>query len=166
MIQDSTEWQRLLTFPKGTPLNAIATNAVPLSEDLYQVGSSAYCIVDDPDVGHDHLTVISLLWACSENAARRAYFNDIEADDLAKCPPPDHVFPGVANGGGYADILHGLVELGVNGLMEHASYRIMTDGQFVHKSIEFDKAIYYFRSPDVADANPPYAILWKMKGSR
>ncbi|QLG88025.1 hypothetical protein HQ393_06990 [Chitinibacter bivalviorum] len=163
MIKDSTEWERLVTLSKGILLNAIVANAVPLGDDLYQIGPSAYCIVDDPDVARDHLTVVSLLWACSASAARRAYYNDIEADDLVQRSPPDHVFPGIKDGSAYVDILRGLKGLGVNGLMEHASYRIVTDGKFVHKSIEFDKAIYYFRSPDIDDKNPPYAILWKMK---
>ena len=163
MNQDFNDWQKLINLPNRILLNDISKNATPVGDDLYQVGSSAYCIVDDPEAEHDDLTVISILWAGSQNSARRAYYNDIEADDLATLAPPDHIFPGIKYGWGYTDIVRELGRLGVKGLMELASYRVMTDGKFIHKSIEFDKAIYYFRSPDVADASPPYAILWKMK---
>lgn len=163
MNQVAREWHRLLAVPKGELLNTIASDATSLGADLYQIGPESYCVVDDPDVDWNQLTVIGLLWACSANAARRAFYNEIEADDYAECSPPDHVFPGVYAGSTYSDIVRTLAELRVNGLIEHASYRVMTDGRFVHSCIEFDKATYYFRSPEPAVADPPYAILWKMR---
>ena len=47
--------------------------------------------------------------------------------------------------------------------MECASYRVMTDGAFIHKSLEHASAAYYFRSPEILSDELPFAIVWKCR---
>lgn len=65
-------------------------------------------------------------------------------------------------GATYRQIKEALGALGSDRLMEYASYRVMSDGAFVHKGLESASAVYYFRSHDIADDEMPYAILWKL----
>jgi hypothetical protein len=101
-----------------------------------------------------------LFWACSEPAFRRAYFRDVENDDMVKCLPPLELLP-VGSGMSYGSIRSALRSHELDKFMEYATYRVMSDGAFVHKSLAGSRMVYYFRSPDDVDDELPYAILWK-----
>lgn len=64
--------------------------------------------------------------------------------------------------GTYSQIKNALSSLGSEKFMEYASYRVMSDGAFVHKGLESSLAVYYFRLHDIVDDELPYAILWKL----
>lgn len=55
------------------------------------------------DEGEEKLRLLSLYWACSEPAFRRAYYRDVENDDMAVCRPPPELLP-VGAGETYSQI--------------------------------------------------------------
>lgn len=97
----------------------------------------------------------------AEPAFRRAYYRDVENDDMAVCRPPPELLP-VGAGGTYSQIKNALSSLGSDKFMECASYRVMSDGAFVYKGLESSLAVYYFRLHDIVNDELPYAILWKL----
>jgi hypothetical protein len=161
-MENYADWSELMALQKGAKLVSICSHMIQVREDLYRVGPSIYCVVDDFEVSHEDLSVISLMWAGDDGAALRAYFNDIEADSHLRGTPPPQLLP-LDSLGGYESILAGVEGEKPGSAIEYASYRIMTDGVFVHKGIESGQAVYYFRSQGMDTAEVPYAILWKMK---
>ncbi|MDR6234571.1 hypothetical protein [Pseudomonas oryzihabitans] len=132
-----------------------------LEDGVYKVSDSKYFLVDDfSDDEKKDLKVISVFWACSESSFRRAYFRDVENDDMAKSPPPVELIPSGADAD-YISIRNALKALDFKNFSEYASYRVMSDGAFVHKCLETQKFVYYFRSPEIVECEPPYAILLK-----
>lgn len=113
------------------------------------------------DQVEEKLRLPSLYWACSEPAFRRAYYRDVENDDMTVCQPPPELLP-VGAGVTYSQIKNAISSAGSDKLMEYASYRVMSDGAFVHKGLESSLAVYYFRLHDIVDDELPYAILWKL----
>ena len=155
------DWNWLKALPKGTPLHSLGSSMLQLDADLYRIGIGQYCI-GEPSEGNGEPALVSLLWATSDGAARRVYLNEIESDDLKNALPPRELLPLSADCS-YLQIAKFLKASGARGISESASYRIMTDGLFIHKSISSNIAVYYFRSPEIVDDEHPYAILWKLK---
>lgn len=158
-------WELLCSVKSGVTIETLGQDVAVLDDDVYKLSESQYCLAEIPFNSSDNIPrVISMFWACSERAFRRAYFKEVEGDDLVICNPPNELLPPKSEPT-YRQILDGLKASGAKGLMEYASYRVMSDGAFVHRSIESGSAAYYFRSPDFDDNELPYAILWKMKSS-
>ena len=59
----------------------------------------------------------------------------------------------------YGSIRDALRCLDPERILECASYRVMSDGAFVHKTLEGRRATYYFRSAEITESELPYAIL-------
>ena len=102
-----------------------------LGGDLYKTSTGQYCIVETPD-GSEEPKLVSILWATSDGAARRVYSDEIESDDLQTALPPRELLPLGADCS-YVQIVKSLKASGARGISESASYRIMTDGLFIHK---------------------------------
>ena len=154
------DWKRLCRLKSGTPVEELGQSVVSLGNDAFKLSETQYCLarVSDDNV----LRVVSMYWACNEKSFRHAYFGDIEGDDLISCTPPNELLP-PKSGATFRKIMTGLKAFGAKGVMENASYRIMSDGAFIQKEIGSNVADYYFRSPHSDDNELPYAILWKMK---
>jgi hypothetical protein len=161
VVVDALSWDGLETIVEGTNLTAVCAEPQSLGGNLYKLGSNCFCIANRTS-DSDTPQITSLLWAVSDGAARRVYFNDIEADDLATLPPPVELLP-TATASGDQHILDSLKGINARGLMEHASYRIMSDGAFIHKTIEFTATAYHFRAQVMIANEPPYAIVWKLQ---
>lgn len=157
----SKKWVLLCALRPGTPIDVLGQDLLVLEDDVYKLSSSQYCLAEAP-YGEPDATprLISFYWACSEKAFRRAYFKEVEGDDMAVCNPPSELLP-EGPGATYGQIRDALRSCGGDRAMEHASYRIMSDGAFVHRSLENASATYHFRSPEPVDDELPYAILWK-----
>ena len=156
-------WKLLCRLKSGTPIHVLNQDVTILDDDIYKISESQYCFADIPyHSSNDTPRIVSIFWACSEKAFRRAYFKEVEGDDLVICNPPNELLP-PESGPTYRQILEGLKASGARGLIEYASYRVMSDGAFVHRGIESDSVAYYFRSSDFIDGELPYSILWKMK---
>jgi len=156
------QWSLLRERKAGDAFKVPQDGLSLIEEGVYKISDTQYCLADAVIEGeHNRLTLLSFYWAASEGAFRRAYFRDVEADDLATCAPPAELLPGGA-GATYGEIKRALAS--VSTVMEHASYRVMSDGAFVHKSLENSSAAYHFRSTDIVDDELPYAISWKCRG--
>ncbi|MEX5596209.1 hypothetical protein [Pseudomonas orientalis] len=156
------EWSSLCKSKAGDAVDLRGQCVFAMDDGAYKISDNQYFLADVfHDNGEEKLRLLSLYWACSEPAFRRAYYRDIERDDMAVCLPPPELLP-VGAGGTYSQIKNALSSLGSDKFMEYASYRVMSDGAFVHKSLESSSANYYFRSHDIVDDELPYAILWKL----
>ncbi|SCZ33479.1 MULTISPECIES: hypothetical protein [unclassified Pseudomonas] len=155
------EWSSLCKLKIGDAVDAREQCILAMEDGAYKISDDQYFLADAFfDEGKEKLRLLSLYWACSEPAFRRAYYRDVENDDMAVRSPPSELLPRGA-GETYGEIKKALSSLGSDKFMEYASYRVMSDGAFVHKSLESSLAVYYFRLPDIVDDELPYAILWK-----
>lgn len=155
-------WSLLLEQKEGDVLDTSGAALSLIDEGVYGTCDNQFCLADTfNEDGQDKLRLVSFYWAASEAAFRRAYFREVERDDMAVSSPPAELIPKTA-GTTYGQIKQALKAEG--DVMEHASYRIMSDGAFVHKSLENASVVYYFRSTDMLDDELPYAILWKCRG--
>ncbi|UOP13242.1 hypothetical protein [Pseudomonas palleroniana] len=156
------KWSSLYKLKVGDVVDVREQCVLAMDDGAYKISEDQYFLADAfSDEREEKLRLLSLYWACSEPAFRRAYYRDVENDDMAVCQPPPELLP-VGAGGTYCQIKDALSSLGSDKFMEYASYRVMSDGAFVHKSLESSFAVYYFRLPDVVDDELPYAILWKI----
>ncbi|BDB19898.1 hypothetical protein cym2001_32630 [Pseudomonas sp. CYM-20-01] len=156
------EWSSLCKSKVGGVVDLREQRVLAMDDGAYKISDNQYFLADACSVeGEEKLSLLSLYWASSEAAFRRAYYRDVENDDLAVCQPPAELLPAGA-GATYRQIKEALGALGSDRLMEYASYRVMSDGAFVHKGLESASAVYYFRSHDIAHDEMPYAILWKL----
>lgn len=156
------EWSFLCKSKVWDAVDVQEQHVLAMEDGAYKLSDNQYFLADVfSDEGEEKLRLLSLYWACSESAFRRAYYRDVESDDMAVCQPPPELLPAGA-GATYSQIKNALSSLGGDKLIEYASYRIMYDGAFVHKSLESSSAIYYFRLQDIVDDELPYAILWKL----
>lgn len=156
------QWSVLRALEAGSDFDALEQGLSLIDEGVYRISDTQYCLADTV-VGREQnsLTLVSLCWAASEGAFRRVYFMELEADDLATSAPPVELLPDGA-GATYGQLKREMAS--VSKVMEHASYRVMSDGAFVHKSLENSSATYHFRSTDIIDDELPYAIIWKCRG--
>ncbi|WP_027908313.1 hypothetical protein [Pseudomonas sp. URMO17WK12:I4] len=156
------EWSFLCRTKVWDVVDVQEQRVLAMEDGAYKISDNQYFLADVfSDEGEEKLRLLSLYWACSEPAFRRAYYRDIEHDDMTVCQPPPELLPAGA-GAAYDQIKKTISSLGTDKLMEYASYRIMYDGAFVHKCLESSSAIYYFRLQDIFDDELPYAILWKL----
>lgn len=156
------EWALLRELKKGDALAVPEASLLLIDEGVYKVSANQYCLADAiNEDGQDKLRLLSFYWVASDAAFRRAYFRDIERDDRAVCPPPLELMPEGARAT-YMQIKRALENAG--NVMEYAAYRVMSDGAFVHRSLESSSAVYHFRSLDLLGDEVPYAILWKCLG--
>lgn len=154
------DWSSLCQIGVGSTVD-ILEGQHALEDGVYKISDSKYLLADTFfENGKVTSKLVSLYWACSEPALRRAYFRDVENDDMADCVPPVELLP-LGSGTSYASIRSVLSDLESEWFLEYASYRVMSDGAFVHKCLEGRKAVYYFRLSEIMGDEVPYAILWK-----
>lgn len=154
-------WSVLRALISGSDVDVPEQALSLIDEGVYKVSETQYCLADAHiERGQKRLVLVSCVWAISEAAFRRAYFFDIETDDLALGAPPVELLPNDA-ATTYGQIKRALAAVGR--VMEHASYRVMSDRAFIHRSLENADATYHFRSRDDGDDEPPYAIVWKCR---
>lgn len=104
--------------------------------------------------------VTGIFWAASEGAAHRALLMDIEADDSLIGDVPEYFLPNSA-GPTYGEIVEAL-RRGGDSYLETASYRIATDGLFVHRTIKNEQFTFFFRGPEYNNGEKPYAAIKKL----
>lgn len=143
----------------GKPLAQVFQDWEEVRGELVKVQENLFVVLDDDFDGKTkgEIPIHGLLWAASTGAAVRAWFSEVEADEettaQSKEAPSSHLWPYE-----YAAILSELKNSGLP-YIESASYRIMSDGKFVHKSIQTKGRTYFFRSRDTEDSEPVYAVL-------
>lgn len=161
-------WNELVSLEESISISILDMSLEELDESLFKISVTKYLIIS-PYRGN-HLEqmeggpfLTALLWACSDGAALRAYNMMIERDDMVTAMPPPILLP-AEDANTYSAILTCLKERDLKAIIESATYRIVGDGSFVHRSIECELASYYFRSSAHDDQEEPYAILWKLNG--
>jgi hypothetical protein len=114
--------------------------------------------------------VAAVLWAPYEGAARRAVLMDVEADTpeqrpLAEPPPPTELLPRGA-AATYGSIISELRTARQGKFLESATFRVATDGVFVHRNISAAPYTFFFRNRKDADDDRCYAIECRLPGYR
>ncbi|MYM27438.1 hypothetical protein GTP58_03790 [Duganella sp. CY15W] len=141
----------------GQPLFQLYPDATIIDDDLAEVVDNLFVTLSQHEAENsEYPRMDALLWAVSRGAAMRSFNLKISEDDGQLGIPPDCVLP--ANSKRYSEII-GNLKLSGTYYSETASYRIMKDGAFVHKTIQTRGVIYYFRSQTVSNNEVPYAIL-------
>lgn len=160
------KWSELINIPKWTSISKLGVDLTEIEEDFYQISNNQYCLSApyssmSLEVAPGGPFITAFLWACSEGAAKRVYLNEIEGDDTVNLSPPPEILPH-PDQQTYKDIVNGLKALRCKSVLEHASYRIVSDGAFIHRVIESEIASYFFRKPEYDDSEVPYAIQWNL----
>lgn len=160
------DWPELKKIPKWSPLSELAPDCRPIARNLFEIDAGQYCLVT-PYADHSLEVrpggpfVSALLWSSCAGSALRAVAGEIEKDEPSALAPPAELLP-AREAIGYRSILRALQNEGYKGISETASYRIATDGAFIHRAIDSEIATYYFRGLEENNDEPPYAILWKL----
>ena len=164
-MRSTLEWESLIQTLNGTELSMLGgERSCALADDLYRFGDQRYCITNLKSINGQTITeVVSLLWAVDDGAARRAYLAEVESDDGKERSVPQALLPLHSNGT-YDSILKLARYNSASGALESASYRIMSDGAFIHRCIETNERAYYFRKTE-SPSDSPYAVLVKLQGS-
>jgi hypothetical protein len=159
-------WDTLTSLRRWTPLRQVTkTTPVKLGDDLFKIDTGKYlvCVPYKRDLteGGGERFITSVLWARTDGAARRAALLQIEADQVIEGgPPPDLLLPGRPVS--YGDIIRELKKDQTGEFGETASYRVATDGAFVHRSIVTESTSFHFRNPEHDDSEPCYAIEFRL----
>jgi hypothetical protein len=104
---------------------------------------------------------IGVLCVPDAGAARRVSALAIEEDSGAPLALPADFLPEGATPQ-YGAILAGLRRMQCRACLESATYRIATDGRFIHRTIETERNKYFFRTAAHDEQEPPYAVLYKL----
>ena len=161
----------LANLPRGIPFSKVVQEPCAdafLTPEIYKVDDRIYLTVsswrpgtleEDPSGPF----VDSIVLAASDGAIRRALLREIEADDDKTMNVPAEFLPsGGAVAATYGEILRGLKSDKPKACFETASYRIATDGRFIHRKIETERFAFFFRKPEFDDSEAPYTIIRKL----
>jgi hypothetical protein len=151
---------QIVGFPR---LDVFAPHTSLVARGLFRLGEDVYLYT----VPHDHRLrnasngarfVSMVLWAETEGAARRALLGEVEADlrDGTRRPPGELLPAGAA--GMYGDIRAAL-RAEKQEMREFAEYRIATDGVFLHRVIQSESTLYYFRNDESDETERPFAVV-------
>jgi hypothetical protein len=169
---DSMELKDLIHIPRGTLFSEVVqepcVNAF-LMPSGYKIEDGLYLSIssfrpgtleEDPSGPF----IYGIVLAASDGAIRRAFLMDIESDGGEKLinVPTEFLPSGGAVAATYGEILRGLKNDKPKTCFETASYRIATDGRFIHREIETERFTFFFRNPEHDDSEAPYAIIRKL----
>ncbi len=163
-MSDLVEW---LGVEKWAPITDVIgySEGEIVSKYLYKFNERVYLLLSDfsgPNFrdGNGAKYVTAVGFCGGEGAARRAFNGEIEADDGTTLRIEDIII-------GLKDAKYlSILEFARNNqsriVQETASYRIARDGAFIHRKIETEKWIFYFRQPDNNFDEIAYAFMNKM----
>jgi len=159
------DWADLKSLPKWTNLSGVATSALTIGGDLFKIGRGKYliCVPYNRDLEEQRgdRFVTSLVWAATDGAAKRAVLMQIEADQISsERPPAELLLPGQPVR--YGEIIRALQNGNFGEYEEAASYRIASDGAFVHRHITTTSFSFRFRKAEHDDSEPCYAIEYRL----
>src|SRR5262249_40143882 len=144
---------------------SLAPGAPVSSNNVLQVDADIYAFVvpyneklETGAPGAPFATMVA--WAESPGAARRALSREVEADPgPSGKPAPNELLP-AAHARTYAEVL-AAARTAKTRAQQYATYRVGSDGAFVHRVIDCGRTVYCFRSTGPDDTERPYAIIWK-----
>ena len=155
-----------LLIKKLTPLATAVEHIDPaayLGRSLYRLGDGIYICLTKlgmPGAASEGPFLSGVFCVPDDGAIMRATALDIEGDIGLTLTPPTGFLPSdlVLE---YGRILNWLKSMRPNVCQETASYRISSDGLFVHRTVETEKYPFYFRRAEDNERERPYAILHK-----
>ena len=154
--------ESLLSFVRWRPLRDFPYPTDIIGEGLVRICPCLYFKVVPynrqllrTDAGQ-HISLLA--WAESDGAALQAFNFLIEEDKVRQAVSPPAEFLITLEATTYASIMKAAKERGLIAVMEHASYRIASDGRFVHKVIQGGGYHFYFRSRRHSNGERPYCI--------
>lgn len=157
----------LISLKKNTPLSEIVKHIdaeAYLGNSLYKIEAGIYFYLTKFGVGAGggpkEESLSGLYMAPDDGAILRATAYKIEEDSGSKLTVPIGFFPQNLNLE-YGCILEWLKNMRPRVCRESATYRIASDGLFVHRKIETEKYTIYFREKKHNNRERPYAILYK-----
>lgn len=161
---DYMEINDLISLKKLTPLSAAVGKIEPvafLGKSLYRLGGGIYFYLTKFGGSNSEGPFLSgLFCAPDDGAMMRVTAMDIDEDSGSILTPPSGFLPPEV-APQYGTILNWLKSMRPKVCQESASYRIASDGLFVHRTIETEKYTVYFRGANDDDHERPYAILYK-----
>lgn len=151
------DWGRIAGLDGWTRIASLSASPRYLSEYLVQLCDDAYTVPlqHGPTLDPLPFDVAGLiLWAPDEGAACRALSMEIERDSglVGVVPEPLRICSRM----NYAEIRKALRAMGQGDVLESASYRIATDGAFIHRELQNHRYAFFFRKRG-GNAEPPYA---------
>jgi hypothetical protein len=160
--------QDILALKRGVPFSAIVGAPVSdafISELDYRVAPGIYLSLSHLKPGTlkrdpDGPFLVGVLVAPDDGAAKRIVDMAVEDDAGAGLTVPDVMLPEGAKAT-YESILTGLKKVKPKVCLETGTYRIATDGLFVHRAIETPQATYYFRGKENNGNEAPFAVSLK-----
>ncbi|MYN20903.1 hypothetical protein GTP81_29630 [Rugamonas sp. FT107W] len=162
------EIEELINLKKGTPLLDVVGVVNPekyIGKSIYSLGDGLYFYLTKFNAGifeadSDASFLSGIFCASDDSAIKRVVAMNTEEDRGVLLIPPSAFLPDGAEPE-YGEILAGLKKMNPKVCQESASYRIATDGNFVHRTIETEKYTFYFRGASDDNHEAPYAILHK-----
>lgn len=158
-------WYEIKQYAKCQPLLKFPGTGATINEDIFKINENTYLFLVPYNrelVETDEAPYISLvIWGQSEGAVRRAYCQEIEKDNMLQEyePPNEMLLP--TGSRTYKDILNDAKTEMFGTWMEAATYRIVSDGKFIHKTIEVGNFIFHFRNNEDDQDEKPYVISYK-----
>ncbi|WP_137936090.1 hypothetical protein [Chitinivorax sp. B] len=161
--------QDVFAIKRWTPISDLTSSGNSfdkLGNSLYIAGENIYilvspykegCLVSNPQAPF----IAGILWACEPGAALRAITMEIEEDKGSVVPIPISFLPNSCLPT-YGAIRDTLMEIMPNGCIEAGSYRIASDGAFVHRKLDSREYTFFFRNPKGGESEEPYAALYKL----
>lgn len=163
---DCMKNNNLFHLKKFTPLSEVAERIDAddyLCDSLYRIESGLYLYLTKFGASSAEYAgpfLSGLFCAPDDGSIMRATALDVEKDvGILLVPPVGFLPPEVIPE--YGIILDWLKSMRPKVLQEAASYRIASDGRFVHRTIETEKYTFYFRGASDDNNERPYAILYK-----
>jgi hypothetical protein len=158
------EFTSLVSLKKLTPLSNVVEQLDAekfLGQSLYRIGGGIYLYLTKFGGGGTEGPFLSgIFCAPDDRAMMRATAMNVEEDTGSLLTPPAGFLPAEVPLE-YGTILNWLKDMRPKVCQESASYRIASDGLFVHRTIETEKYTFYFRGANDDGYEPPYAILYK-----
>ncbi len=156
-------WNEIKKNANWKPLQMYSGSGEHINEDLYKIHENLYLFLVPYNrelVETDEAPYISLIiWGQSEGAVRRAYCQEIENDNLQheSVPPNEMLLP--TGSRTYREILQDAKTKNFGPWMENSTYRLVSDGKFIHKTIEVGN--FHFRNNEDDPNEMPYVISYK-----
>jgi hypothetical protein len=161
MANMDLSWSQITSYETWQPLGSFSVQA-RLTDEIYQLGPHVFAKALRLGAESDVLHIGIFLWSPSAGAALRALARNIEADVACDSGVPPPVLLPVGAAATYGSILRAAVETRVDQVDEWASYRVGSDGAFVHRSIYWNRREYFFRSRRMRRSETPFAIAYKV----
>ena len=160
-------WDELKKIKYLSSIKELPFEGQLITKNIYRVNEQAYLFLVDYNVAYNKTKengpfATLLFWTGNDGSAKRAFSRKIEEDkEQSIIIPPTEMLPS-KEVNTYEKIINELKK-NKSTYMETASYRIATDGAYIHKEISVIPYTYYFRKREDDNNEVPYTISYKLQ---